>query len=111
MFIQGGGAYRLFRHFNLPNFLKGFNLNYSPNYNGSEVVEKSNNNIVLVNFNWRVGVYGFLAGQPMKNFGDLNVGLLDQLALLEWVQDHIHQVCSISSLRRQLLTEDEIVWW
>ncbi|CAG9947722.1 unnamed protein product [Clonostachys rosea f. rosea IK726] len=75
VFIQGGG----------------FNLNYSPNYNGSEVVEKSNNNIVLVNFNWRVGVYGFLAGKPMEKFGDLNVGLLDQLAVLLWVQDHIHQ--------------------
>uniref|UniRef100_A0A8H7K372 Carboxylic ester hydrolase n=1 Tax=Bionectria ochroleuca TaxID=29856 RepID=A0A8H7K372_BIOOC len=75
VFIQGGG----------------FNLNYSPNYNGSEVVGNSNNNIVLVNFNWRVGVYGFLAGKPMEKFGDLNVGLLDQLAVLQWVQDHIHQ--------------------
>ncbi|CAH0046609.1 unnamed protein product [Clonostachys solani] len=76
VFIQGGG----------------FNLNYSPNYNGSEVVEKSNNNVVLVNFNWRVGVYGFLAGQPVKKFGDLNAGLLDQLALLQWFggnPDHV----------------------
>ncbi|VUC33656.1 unnamed protein product [Clonostachys rosea] len=75
VFIQGGG----------------FNLNYSPNYNGSEVVEKSDNSIVLVNFNWRVGVYGFLAGRNVGELGDLNAGLLDQLTLLQWVQDHIQK--------------------
>ncbi|KAJ3498001.1 hypothetical protein NLG97_g1464 [Lecanicillium saksenae] len=62
VFIQGGG----------------FNLNYSPNYNGSQVVAASGHNLVLVNFNWRVGLYGFFGGRNVEEHGDLNVGLLDQ---------------------------------
>ncbi|KAJ5633429.1 hypothetical protein N7490_009768 [Penicillium lividum] len=60
------------------------------NYNGSEVVEQSGNDIVLVNFNYRVGVLGFLASEEVRKGGDLNVGLLDQRKLLAWVQQNIH---------------------
>ncbi|KAK4230762.1 Alpha/Beta hydrolase protein [Podospora fimiseda] len=73
VFIQGGG----------------YNANTNANWNGSEVVEKSGHNVVLVNFNYRVGLWGFLASERVRADGDLNVGLLDQRMLLKWVQKHI----------------------
>lgn len=64
----------------------------NPNYNGSEIVTTSSGNVVLVNFNYRVGVLGFLASKNVRRDGDLNAGLLDQRQLLFWVQQHISQV-------------------
>ncbi|KAJ5949787.1 hypothetical protein N7454_001371 [Penicillium verhagenii] len=60
------------------------------NYNGSEVVQQSGHDIVLVNFSYRVGVLGFLASEEVRKGGNLNVGLLDQRKLLSWVQQNIH---------------------
>lgn len=62
------------------------------NYDGSEVVKQSGLKIVMVNFNYRVGIFGFLASQKVKKNGDLNVGLLDQRLLLYWVKQHIAKV-------------------
>ncbi|KAK0751579.1 Alpha/Beta hydrolase protein [Schizothecium vesticola] len=59
------------------------------NWNGAEVVEKSGQNIVFVNFNYRVGALGFLASERVREDGDLNVGMLDQRMLMEWVKKHI----------------------
>ncbi|CCC04969.1 unnamed protein product [Sordaria macrospora k-hell] len=67
----------------------GYNALTNANWNGSEVVEKSRHNIVMLDFNYRVGMWGFLASQKVKNDGDLNVGLLDQRMLLTWVKKHI----------------------
>ncbi|CAG8955333.1 hypothetical protein HYFRA_00011316 [Hymenoscyphus fraxineus] len=75
VFIQGGG----------------YTQNSNFNYNGSTVVEKSGQNIVFVNFNYRVGAFGFLASEKVRQDGELNVGLLDQRSVLEWVQSHIEQ--------------------
>ena len=61
------------------------------NWDGAEVVEKSGHNIVIVNFNYRVGLWGFLASDTLRHDGDLNVGLLDQRMLLHWVKKHISQ--------------------
>ena len=76
MFIQGGA----------------YATNSNANYNGTEVVQESGNNIVFVNFNYRVGALGFLAGEEVRKHGDLNVGLLDQRKALQWVKKHIRQV-------------------
>ncbi|KFY44733.1 hypothetical protein V494_01342 [Pseudogymnoascus sp. VKM F-4513 (FW-928)] len=73
LYIQGGG----------------YATNSNNNYNGTGVVEQSQSNIVMVNFNYRVGALGFLAGDQIRRDGDLNVGLLDQRKLLHWVQKHI----------------------
>ena len=72
----------------------GYTGNANANYNGSTVVETSGNNIVFVNFNYRVGSWGFLASEKVRQGGDLNAGLLDQRALLKWVQKYI---CLVSS--------------
>jgi acetylcholinesterase len=73
VFIQGGG----------------YTSNSNANWNGAQVVERSGYNILVVNFNYRVGLWGFLAGEKVKADGDLNVGLLDQRQLLKWVRQHI----------------------
>ncbi|CAG7945150.1 unnamed protein product [Penicillium nalgiovense] len=75
LFIQGGG----------------YANNANGNYNGSEVVRESGHNIIFVNFNYRAGVLGFLAGERVRENGDLNAGLLDQRKALYWVQKHIRK--------------------
>ena len=64
-------------------------------YNGSALVSASGNKMVFVEFQYRVGMYGFLASQDIKNDGNLNAGLLDQRAALLWVQKYISKVGAI----------------
>ncbi|KAI1804113.1 alpha/beta-hydrolase [Daldinia bambusicola] len=79
LFIQGGG----------------YTTNSNANWNGTAVVERSGRNIVLVNFNYRVGLWGFLASERVRanngQAGDLNVGLRDQREVMRWVKRHIAQ--------------------
>ncbi|KAJ5355803.1 Carboxylesterase type B [Penicillium concentricum] len=72
-FIQGGG----------------FAGNANANYNGTGLINASGNNMVVVTFNYRVGPYGFLAGQEVEKGASLNNGLKDQRKALKWVQKHI----------------------
>ncbi|KAK3722785.1 hypothetical protein LTR37_002357 [Vermiconidia calcicola] len=72
-FIQGGG----------------FNTNSNANYNGSGLVTASDNNIIVINFNYRVGAFGFLASEEVLADGSVNNGLKDQRKALEWVQEYI----------------------
>lgn len=79
VFIQGGG----------------FNSNGNANFNGSDLVRASGDGIVVVNFNYRVGPYGFLASKEIVDNTtlSLNNGLKDQRQLLKWVNKYIDQVC------------------
>lgn len=61
----------------------GYVSNSNANYNGSTVVENSGQNIVFVNFNYRVGSWGFLASEKVRQNGDLNAGLLDERFALQ----------------------------
>ncbi|KAK3362348.1 Alpha/Beta hydrolase protein [Lasiosphaeria hispida] len=70
VFIQGGG----------------FNSNSDPNINGSGLIAASNNSVVFVTFNYRVGPYGFLTDGENTT---ANNGLRDQRKVLEWVQKYI----------------------
>ncbi len=63
--------------------------NSNANYNGTNVVEKSGGKIILINFDYRVSAYGFLASEKVRSNGNLNAGLLDQRKALEWVQKYI----------------------
>ena len=54
----------------------------TPLYDGTRFARDG---VVLVSFNYRLGVEGFL---PL-NGGETNVGLRDQIAALTWVQDNI----------------------
>lgn len=44
--------------------------------------------VVVVTFNYRLGLLGFLATATNASAG--NYGLLDQVALIQWVRDNIH---------------------
>jgi para-nitrobenzyl esterase len=61
----------------------------SPIYDGSSLARQGD--VVVVTFNYRLGALGFLALSRFEEeegvFG--NLGLLDQIALLEWVKQHI----------------------
>ena len=48
--------------------------------------------IVVVNFNYRVGPYGFLASSEVQAKASLNNGLKDQRQVLHWIQVHISKV-------------------
>lgn len=62
---------------------------FNPNYNGTGIVEASGGNMIVVSFNYRVGPYGFLATDELKEEGNLNIGLHDQRFALSWVHKHI----------------------
>lgn len=70
----------------------GFNSLSNPNLNGSSLINAGDLDIVVVTFNYRVGMWGFLASQEVQENGDINVGLLDQRKVLEWIQKYIHLV-------------------
>ncbi|ODH39832.1 hypothetical protein ACO22_01775 [Paracoccidioides brasiliensis] len=74
-YIQGGGF----------NGLAGSRLN------GTGIIEASAMNVIVVTFNYRVGLYGFLAGKEIKEKASLNNGLKDQIKALEWVKAHINK--------------------
>ncbi|EJD05093.1 alpha/beta-hydrolase [Fomitiporia mediterranea MF3/22] len=73
VYIHGGGFY-----YGTP---QGFPL--------YDWVNQSNPKIVGVSFGYRLNLFGFLAGSSVQADGDLNAGLLDQRAALEWIQRHI----------------------
>lgn len=55
-------------------------------YDGRKLARRGD--VVVVTINYRLGVFGFLdLGQP--ELATPNAGLLDQIAALEWVRDHI----------------------
>jgi carboxylesterase type B len=59
-------------------------------YSGSHLIEQSKGNMIFVSANYRVGVYGWLAGPTIEKEATPNVGLWDQRAALEWIQEYIH---------------------
>ncbi|KAJ4330667.1 hypothetical protein N0V95_010017 [Ascochyta clinopodiicola] len=77
VFIQGGG----------------FNMNGNANYDAADLIDAAGGDMIVVNFNYRVGPYGFLAGKQIaaNKTLSLNNGLKDQRMLLKWVQKYIHE--------------------
>ena len=41
-------------------------------------------------FNYRLGLFGWLSGSTLQKDGTANVGLYDQQAVFDWIQDNIH---------------------
>lgn len=75
----------------------GFGKNSNPNYNGTDLIKASGDNIVVVTFNYRVGIYGFLSSEEVEAQASLNNGLKDQRKALHWVQKHISKVGGASA--------------
>ncbi|KAF9532662.1 cephalosporin esterase [Crepidotus variabilis] len=59
--------------------------------NGNDLIRASNGGVIAVTVQYRLGVFGFLAGQKVKDGGALNAGLLDQQFALQWVQANIQK--------------------
>ncbi|KAL5334963.1 Alpha/Beta hydrolase protein [Aspergillus crustosus] len=57
----------------------------------ASMVAWSQEPFIAVSFGYRIGALGFLPSTVTKNEGLLNLGLRDQIALFEWVQDNIAQ--------------------
>ncbi|ORY18223.1 carboxylesterase [Clohesyomyces aquaticus] len=70
-FVQGGG----------------FGSNSNANFNGSDLALFGN--IVVVQVNYRVGVFGFAQSKEIKAGGSLNNGLKDVVQGLKWTKQHI----------------------
>ncbi|KAF9038959.1 alpha/beta-hydrolase [Hymenopellis radicata] len=66
------------------SFYNGDDLIY-----GMQQVEGGEDGAVVVLLQYRLGMFGFLAGKAVKEDGALNAGLLDQQLALQWVQEHI----------------------
>ncbi len=69
----------------------GFTIGSSgmPNYGGADVARRG---AVFVNFNYRVGAFGFLAHPELtreQGGHSGNYGLMDQIAALRWVRENI----------------------
>lgn len=75
-------------------FIQGGGLNQlsNANYNGSQIIEAADMQMIVVTHNYRVGTFGFLASDEVQRDGNINAGLLDQRKAMEWVQEHITKV-------------------
>ncbi|KAJ7775700.1 Alpha/Beta hydrolase protein [Mycena maculata] len=67
----------------------GFETGRSGDAPPENIVLGSQKPVIFVTFDYRLGQFGFLAGTPVLQSGQLNAGLLDQRAALEWVQIYI----------------------
>ena len=56
---------------------------------GDALVNLSDGNLIFVSIQYRLGMFGFLGGREIAENGNLNAGLLDMWAGLQWVQRHI----------------------
>ncbi|KIW70149.1 hypothetical protein PV04_02449 [Phialophora macrospora] len=55
----------------------------------SAIINTNNNSFVGVTIQYRLGAFGFLAGDEVFRNGVVNAGLLDQHLALQWVQRYI----------------------
>ncbi|SJL12160.1 uncharacterized protein ARMOST_15581 [Armillaria ostoyae] len=85
----------------------GYVAGSASTFDGNDLIRESGNGVVAVIIQYRLGLFGFLAGEAVKANGRLNAGLrgscfftvtfvlnpdyeaVDQQFALQWVQEHI----------------------
>ncbi|KAJ7039553.1 Alpha/Beta hydrolase protein [Mycena alexandri] len=67
----------------------GYVVGSASQYSGGDLVQESNNEIVVIVIQYRLGLFGFLAGEQIKEDGALNAGLLDQEFALRWISKNV----------------------
>lgn len=67
----------------------GYTLGNAQTMPGDAMVHLSNGKVIYVSIQYRLGIFGFLAGTQVAADGVLNAGILDQRAALDWVQRNI----------------------
>ncbi|KAJ3887754.1 Alpha/Beta hydrolase protein [Lentinula edodes] len=65
----------------------GYVMGGADEYPGSDLMREANNGIVLVIIQYRLGIFGFLAGSKVKENGDLNAGLREHYDFGNWRSD------------------------
>ncbi|KAJ3457968.1 hypothetical protein MRS44_012077 [Fusarium solani] len=73
-------------------FAFGSKNQLGPLYTGQSILSASKYQTIFVAGNYRLGAYGWLAGNYMQTAGQPNAGLYDQALLFQWVQTYIGQV-------------------
>ncbi|QRV79185.1 carbohydrate esterase family 10 protein [Ceratobasidium sp. AG-Ba] len=68
----------------------GYFAGFAAWYDPTTMIKASNDSFVAVIIQYRLGMFGFLAGDEIKKNGDLNAGLLDVQFALKWTQQNIH---------------------
>ncbi|GKZ67907.1 hypothetical protein AnigIFM50267_002462 [Aspergillus niger] len=66
-----------------------YNRGTASGHNTASMVGWSDEPFVAVSFNYRIGALGFLPSTLTAKEGILNLGLHDQILLLQWVQENI----------------------
>ncbi|KAJ3852552.1 Alpha/Beta hydrolase protein [Lentinula lateritia] len=84
----------------------GYIMGGADTFAGSDLMREANNEILLVIIQYRLGLFGFLAGSEVKEDGDLNAGLLDQDFALRWVQTHILQFGGAGSVLQHIVAQE-----
>ncbi|KAF5360988.1 hypothetical protein D9756_005145 [Leucocoprinus leucothites] len=67
----------------------GYTWGDAAHYTPDDLIREAGGQVVVVVIQYRLGVFGFLAGQKVHDGGALNAGLLDQQFAFQWVQKHI----------------------
>ncbi|KAI1347773.1 Alpha/Beta hydrolase protein [Xylaria sp. FL0043] len=62
---------------------------FGAEYDPSVWMNTNDNGFVVVEMQYRLGAFGFLASPEVKKGGRLNTGLLDQRFAIEWTRQHI----------------------
>ncbi|KAL9624574.1 MAG: hypothetical protein Q9160_001238 [Pyrenula sp. 1 TL-2023] len=69
----------------------GYTAGNKDSYNPAGLISSSNNEIIFVALNYRLGAFGWLSGPTFQSSGGVsNAALYDQRLALEWVQSNIH---------------------
>jgi triacylglycerol lipase len=66
-----------------------FNRGTARMHNTASMVGYATEGFIAVSFNYRIGALGFLNSKVTEQEGVLNLGLHDQVLMLEWVRDNI----------------------
>lgn len=78
---------------NLPVFVwihgGGYGQGGAPSYDPSSLINTNDKEFVAVIIQYRLGAFGFLSSNEVRDKGALNAGLLDQQMTLQWVQRYI----------------------
>lgn len=67
-----------------------FNRGNAAMHDTASMVGWSELPFIGISFNYRIGALGFLPSRLSASEGALNLGLKDQICLLEWVEENIH---------------------
>jgi carboxylesterase type B len=68
----------------------GYTLSNSQTPDGLGFVNFSQGGVIHLRVQYRLGAFGFLGGDAVRENGAENAGLQDQRLALKWVQKYIH---------------------